>query len=653
MPPHADHVNSSPAPCELSTDYANDSMELAFESSIANSYLSLDRTLAENEIAVFIVNPDGSSETVIERTNNVLTHTEVLKHMEDCKKAILEELGRWNKHKAWGRMPRSKAKNLLTSKWVLKWKGEGKDRKIKARLTVQGFKDSQQDINNYSATTSRWGQRLVLLIAAQMKWTLWAADVSEAFLRGLTFKELAESPGETLRSVQLILPPGANSLLRQLPGFEDFDEVNEILDMHKPGYGLKDAPRLWNLALKRVLARLNLKPTTCDEQLFVKHLKDGKDSNGNPRLVLILSTHVDDLKLAGEDAEVKEVLRLLEAEFDALKIEKGTFEHCGVKHKQNEDFSIDVSQQHYAEQLRPMNVQHLKISAKDAKLVAQDYSSFRSLLGGVAWMTQTRPDVAVYISYLQRNMDSPEAQHAIDLNRVLRYIKRKPLTITYRAVDKPWRMIVISDSAFQSKDQDCLALRSGLIALAGQDDLSGKAQVQPLEHVCKKQNHVCRSTYAAELHSSLDLLGLALLMNQTVTEVLLGPMTPPELLECYNNGEAALKIDLYIDAKAVFDSVTARTVRTPADKILLLHALALRHHLDRQQVRSLNWIDTRDMVADALNKGIIDRSQLRDFFQKGIWHRLHESRSWSAALSESHLPIMVSSSLNHTFHDRC
>ena len=100
---------------------------------------------------------------------------------------------------------------------------------------------------------------MVLIVAAQMKWKLHSADVSEAFLRGLTFEEVAKEPGETLRACELQLPPGCNPMLRELKGMEDFNELVEVLRMLKPGYGLKDAPRLWNKALKRALVSIGLK----------------------------------------------------------------------------------------------------------------------------------------------------------------------------------------------------------------------------------------------------------------------------------------------------------------------------------------------------------------------------------------------------------
>lgn len=80
-----------------------------------------------------------------------------MEHLEASKESVLEEIGRWIKHKTWKRGPRSEAQNVLSSRWVLKWKdiGQGTDKKrrIKARLVGQGFRD-RQEVENYAGSTS-------------------------------------------------------------------------------------------------------------------------------------------------------------------------------------------------------------------------------------------------------------------------------------------------------------------------------------------------------------------------------------------------------------------------------------------------------------------------------------------------------------------
>ena len=125
----------------------------------------------------------------------------------------------------------------------------------------------------------------------QQGWELWSADISEAFLRGLTFEELHERGGQ-LRDVQISLPPGEEFLLRAIEGYEDLDAATEILVLVKPGFGLRDAPRLWLLALKKVLTRIGVTACQGDQQLF--HMRE------NGRLSLLMTIHVDDIKMCGQ-----------------------------------------------------------------------------------------------------------------------------------------------------------------------------------------------------------------------------------------------------------------------------------------------------------------------------------------------------------------
>ena len=62
-------------------------------------------------------------------------------------------------------------------------------------------------------------------------------------------------------------------MLRQIPGYEDYDERIHCLECDKPGTGSKDAPRAFSLKLATVTRskKVGLKPTTFDSELEVKH----------------------------------------------------------------------------------------------------------------------------------------------------------------------------------------------------------------------------------------------------------------------------------------------------------------------------------------------------------------------------------------------
>ena len=108
-----------------------------------------------------------------------------------------------------------------------------------------------------------------------------------------------------------------------------------------------------------------------------------------------------------------------------------------------------------------------------------------------------------------------------------------------------------SDSSYKSNDGDCLAIRSGVICLTNKTGLVvGDNQVQLLDFISKKQSRVCRSTYAAEMYSALDLIGLAVNINLGLTEVLSGIRSATELSSMQEHGENVIKLDL-CDRRAV------------------------------------------------------------------------------------------------------
>merc|ERR1711953_890641 len=106
---------------------------------------------------------------------------------------MLDELTRWQNLGAFERMPRQQATNVIDARWVIKWKEVNGKRIIQARLVVRGFKDLQAaQLSTFAGTTTRCGQRLVSSFVVQHGWPLFVADVSQAFLRGLTFKQAAD-----------------------------------------------------------------------------------------------------------------------------------------------------------------------------------------------------------------------------------------------------------------------------------------------------------------------------------------------------------------------------------------------------------------------------------------------------------------------------
>eukprot|EP00959_Pyramimonas_sp_CCMP1952_P337207 7061536-Pyramimonas_sp.AAC.1 len=85
--------------------------------------------------------------------------------------------------------------------------------------------------------------------------------IDKAFLKCLTYEELAHAAGEETHMVCFALPPGSAQVLRALPGFSFYDESRHCLRCLKAGTGTKDAPRAFSLKLRTTTRAIGLSPT--------------------------------------------------------------------------------------------------------------------------------------------------------------------------------------------------------------------------------------------------------------------------------------------------------------------------------------------------------------------------------------------------------
>ena len=65
-------------------------------------------------------------------------------------------------------------------------------------------------------------------------------------------------------------------------------------------------------------------------------------------------------------------------------------------------------------------------------------------------------------------------------------------------------------------------------------------------------------------------------------------------------------------------------VKATTDKLVLLHALKMKELLSLRVVFRMLWVDTRDMVSDALNKGVIARDEIRKASSDSVWRIQYE-----------------------------
>jgi hypothetical protein len=59
---------------------------------------------------------------------------------------------------------------------------------------------------------------------------------------------------------------------------------------------------------------------------------------------------------------------------------------------------------------------------KESNFVLVDASMYRSLVGSLRYLVNTRPDLAFYVGYVSRYMEEPHEDHLAAVKHILRYI---------------------------------------------------------------------------------------------------------------------------------------------------------------------------------------------------------------------------------------
>ncbi|CAI7752740.1 unnamed protein product [Closterium sp. NIES-53] len=194
-------------------------------------------------------------------------------HREKWREAMDKELKALQERNTWKVVPIGVARNktILTGKWVfrVKTKADGTIDKFKARWVVRGFdQERRRDFTETFVPVSRHTSlRILLAIAAMKKKKLRQIDVANAFLYAPVDAEIFVE-----------LPHGSHG------------EPNQICQLLKSLYGIKQAPRLWQQFLHARLTRIGFRQLPHDQGMY--RLTKGDD-------YILLIVYADDLLYIG------------------------------------------------------------------------------------------------------------------------------------------------------------------------------------------------------------------------------------------------------------------------------------------------------------------------------------------------------------------
>jgi Reverse transcriptase (RNA-dependent DNA polymerase) len=253
--------------------------------------------------------------------------------------------------------------------------------------------------------------RLIMAVAAVFGFDVWSEDIRQAYLQ-------AAEP--LLRDVY-IRPPSMSLGTR------------ELLKLLRPLYGLSESGDYLAETLQdHHLRDLRMNRATGDFAVFFRRIAD--------RLIGLSATYVDDIFRAGNN-DIKEESQRTAEMFDLSSRKVSRFNFTGVEADTTND-RRKLSQHHYI--AREKNVD------KNAS-----FQQFRSLRAQLAWLVNTRPEIAFLVSRCTQVTEQLYEQHHLKtINNIMEYVKLSPhLCLQYPSLDMDSpRVVVYTDASFSNDE---------------------------------------------------------------------------------------------------------------------------------------------------------------------------------------------------------
>lgn len=326
---------------------------------------------------------------------------------EDCwRKAMKAEMQAIEENRTWDVSDLPKGQKAIGLKWVFKLKKnpDGKIVKHKARLVAKGYAQVQGvDFEEVFAPVARIETvRVLLALAAKGGWEVHHMDVKSAFLNG----DLTESV-----------------YVKQPPSFV-VGKGDKVLKLRKALYGLRQAPIAWNAKLNQELIALGFVKSRMDHAVYRR---------SNKGSFLNVGVYVDDLIISGPCVrDIQQFKSEMKRKFSMSDLGLLSY-YLGIEVKQ-EGSGITLSQTAYASKIletagmlncnpsaTPME-SRLKLYKRMEDEVVRP-TEYRSLIGSLRYLVNTRPDLAFAVGVVSRFMEAPSQAHWGAVKQILRYLK--------------------------------------------------------------------------------------------------------------------------------------------------------------------------------------------------------------------------------------
>ena len=501
--------------------------------------------------------------------------------------AMLKEVRDHEDRGHWVLVPMSevpKGQRVLPSVWSMKRKRHIKSQEVykwKSRLNVGGhkqIKDIDYDLT-YSPVIAWPTIRLMLAWCVLNGWITQQLDLV-----------LAYPHADVERPTYMKLPQGF-----KWKGRSD----THCLKMIKNLYGQRQASRVYFQFLAKYLTKTcGFKQSTVDPCVFYG-------------VNCILLVYVDDLILCAKSQEdMDNAVELMKDNLDLE--EKGDLaDYLGVNIERKDDHFVFTQPHLIKSILKDLRLDSNSRSAATPALVGEalhadlegedhdDHFNYRSVMGKLNYLTKcSRPDLGYAVNACARFMSNPKKSHAIAVKRIGRYLLRTADKGFVIKPDKSKSFECYVDASFAGEwvkhkadlamvDPNTARSRTGFVILF--------AGVPLIWSACLQQTVVLSSCEA-------ELVALSAATRECIFLLRLIDEAKKQANIDINLSDSKIHCKVFEDNQGAIEVAKEFRLRPRTRHINVKYwhfALFMKEH---EGIMSINWIDTKNQLADALTK---------------------------------------------------
>ena len=483
---------------------------------------------------------------------------------EQCwREAMLSEMESIEANRTWVLSELPTGHKVIGLKWVFKVKKDpqGKIIKHKARLVAKGYAQRERvDFEEVYAPVARIETvRLMIALAAQKGWQIHHMDVKSAFLNGDLEEEV---------------------YVQQPPGFIAKGGSSKVLRLKKALYGLRQAPRAWNSRLDKELLKLGFEKNPLEHAVYRRSHKDG---------YLLVGVYVDDLIITGPSlADIEAFNKEMMRSFSMSDLGLLSY-YLGIQVTQKGGV-ITLCQSSYTQKILestgmkgcnpcyvPME-NRLKLTKND-KSPPVDKTKYRSVIGSLRYLVNTRSDIAYSVGIVSRYMEDPRASHWAAVKQILRYLAG---TVNYGCVymklNKSENKLTGYSDSDLAGDIDDRKSTGGSVFMLGSSLVTWCSQKQRVVALSS-----CEGEYIASANAACQGIWLSRLLGG-----LLSIQTP--------------KVKLLVDNKSAI-ALSKNPVHHDRSKHIDTRYHFIRECVERGEVE-IDHVGTAEQLADILTKAL-------------------------------------------------